>query len=106
MPLSNNRIKRCSKSRKEKVAVPLTFRRSDLQGDRGRREIGTSNKVLSREDSTVLTCIGCGDQARGQIEGILAVRPIQRIHLVGRDKDRARPLLDWLATQALIFPNA
>lgn len=64
---------------------------------------GLSAKVLSREDSMVLTCIGCGDQARGQIEGILAVRPIQTIHLVGRDKDRAKPLLDWLAAQAVTF---
>ena len=64
---------------------------------------GLSAKVLSREDSTVLTCIGCGDQARGQIEGILAVRPIHRIHLVGRDKGRAKPLLDWLATQSVTF---
>ena len=64
---------------------------------------GLSAKVLSREDSTVLTCIGCGDQARGQIEGILAVRPIQTVHLVGRDRDRAKPLLDWLASQSVAF---
>jgi alanine dehydrogenase len=64
---------------------------------------GLSAKMLSREDSTVLTCIGCGDQARGQIEGILAVRPIQTIHLVGRNEDRARPLLSWLQVQSVNF---
>lgn len=64
---------------------------------------GLSAKVLSREDSTVLTCIGCGDQARGQVEGILAARPIQKIHLVGRSKHRAKRLLEWLATQSVAF---
>ena len=45
-------------------------------------------RVLARQDSEVLTVVGTGTQARTQIEALMAVLPIKKVRLVGRDRDR------------------
>ncbi len=45
-------------------------------------------RKLARPNSSVMTVIGTGTQARTQIEALSHVLPIQRVHLVGRDPER------------------
>ena len=42
---------------------------------------GLAARHLSRPDATTLALIGCGAQARAQIDAVCLVRPISRIHL-------------------------
>jgi ornithine cyclodeaminase/alanine dehydrogenase-like protein (mu-crystallin family) len=49
-------------------------------------------KHLARPDATVLTLIGCGAQAESHLVALAAVRGLQRILLVDRDRRRAERL--------------
>lgn len=58
---------------------------------------GLATKLLSREDSRILTVIGTGAQSRGIIEGVLAVRPmIEEIRLYNRNIAKAHILAEEL----------
>lgn len=48
-----------------------------------------ATRVLSRPESSTLAVLGYGEQARRHIESIARVRPIRRIHVWGRDADKA-----------------
>jgi ornithine cyclodeaminase/alanine dehydrogenase-like protein (mu-crystallin family) len=50
---------------------------------------GAATRILARTDAATLTLIGAGAQAEWQIRAVLAVRPIERVHVVGRDPARA-----------------
>ena len=51
---------------------------------------GLATKYMSRDDSTIVaTIFGTGWQARTQLEAVCAVRPIERVYVIGRDP-RAR----------------
>lgn len=47
-----------------------------------------ATRVLARADATCLTLVGTGEQAEHHLTAMLAVRPIQRVHCVGRRADR------------------
>lgn len=49
---------------------------------------GLATELLSREDSKIVGCIGAGAQARTQIEGVLAVRPINEVRVFCRTESR------------------
>ena len=53
---------------------------------------GAATRLLAREDSRVFTIYGTGGQALEQIEAVLAVRPIERVQIVGRSRDKAAAL--------------
>jgi ornithine cyclodeaminase/alanine dehydrogenase-like protein (mu-crystallin family) len=49
---------------------------------------GVATKKLARANATTVGCLGTGKQARTQLLAICKVRPIQRIHVYGRDSER------------------
>ena len=49
---------------------------------------GVATRILARIDAETLTIIGAGAQAEWQLRAVLAVRPIRRVHVVGRDPER------------------
>ncbi len=53
---------------------------------------GAATRLLAREDSRVFTIFGTGGQAPEQIEAVLAVRPIERVQIVGRSHEKAAAL--------------
>lgn len=53
---------------------------------------------LARQDATSLTVIGTGGMAFEQVQGILAVRPIQTIQLVNRTVEKANAFKERLLT--------
>lgn len=53
---------------------------------------------LARQDATSLTVIGTGGMAFEQVQGILAVRPIQTIQLVNRTIEKANAFKERLLT--------
>lgn len=53
---------------------------------------GAATRLLARQDSRVFTIYGTGGQALEQIEAVLAVRPIERVQIVGRSRDKAAAL--------------
>jgi alanine dehydrogenase len=50
---------------------------------------GVATRVLARPDARRLTLIGTGEQAEHHLTAMLAVRPIEAVHIVGRRADRA-----------------
>jgi ornithine cyclodeaminase len=58
---------------------------------------GAATRVLARADAETLTVIGAGAQAEWQVRSVLAVRPIQRVHVVGRDEERAAAFAERMA---------
>lgn len=74
---------------------------------------GLATKYLSRQNAKVLAMIGTGAQAWGMVRAILAVRPIERIHLFNRNPARAKEFaeeikqdLGSLCPEILIMPEA
>lgn len=63
---------------------------------------------LARPDSRVLTVVGTGTQARTQIEALCHVLPIERVRLVGRDRERtaARAAQYESMLQVAVEPSA
>jgi ornithine cyclodeaminase len=57
---------------------------------------GAATRLLAREDAKVLTVIGAGAQAVTQVAGVCAVRPIERVNIVGRSADRLEGFRDRL----------
>lgn len=55
-----------------------------------------SAELLSRDDSETLAILGTGVQARAHAEAMSRVRPIQRIRVAGRNRDRATSLASAL----------
>ncbi|MED1170734.1 ornithine cyclodeaminase family protein [Bacillus inaquosorum] len=57
---------------------------------------GAATKYLSREDSKNLCIIGTGEQAKGLVEAVLAVRDIQEIFLYNRTEKRAHEFAEYI----------
>ena len=53
---------------------------------------GLATRHLARTDATHLVVFGAGVQAAGHIDGMRAVRPIERVTIVARHEDGARSL--------------
>ncbi|HMQ31993.1 MAG TPA: ornithine cyclodeaminase [Chloroflexaceae bacterium] len=53
---------------------------------------GTATRHMARPDARVLVLFGAGAQALPQAQAVCAVRPIERIWLVNRNRDRAQLL--------------
>jgi len=53
-----------------------------------------ATRELSREDSKVLTMMGCGDEARHHIQAVLRVRDLKDIIVWGRSPERAQKFVD------------
>ena len=49
---------------------------------------GVATKALAREDARTLAVIGTGWQARSQLEACAIVRPIERVRVWGRNRER------------------
>jgi ornithine cyclodeaminase/alanine dehydrogenase-like protein (mu-crystallin family) len=70
--------------------VPLALvEGSSLTAIRTSAASALATDALAREDATTLAIIGTGEQARRHIPAMAAVRPIESIHVWGRDKDNA-----------------
>lgn len=74
---------------------------------------GLATQYLSRENSKVLAMIGTGAQAWGIVRAVLAVRPIERIHLFNRNLSKAEEFAEEtkqefgsLCPEILIMPEA
>lgn len=61
----------------------------ELTGWRTAAASAVATRALSRADASTLAVFGYGEQARRHIETISSVRPIERIHIWGRDPDKA-----------------
>lgn len=57
---------------------------------------GVATKYLSREDSKKLCIIGTGEQAKGLVEAILAVRDIEEIFLYNRTEQKAHEFAEYV----------
>lgn len=57
---------------------------------------GVATKYLSREDSKKLCIIGTGEQAKGLVEAILAVRNIEEILLYNRTEQKAHEFAEYI----------
>ncbi len=55
---------------------------------------GAATDLLARADARVGAVIGCGGQARTQIEGIEAVRELETIRIYGRSPERLRSFVE------------
>jgi ornithine cyclodeaminase len=49
-----------------------------------------ATRLLAREDAAVLAILGTGGQARTHLEAIRLVRPIRRVRVFSRDRERVR----------------
>jgi ornithine cyclodeaminase/alanine dehydrogenase-like protein (mu-crystallin family) len=58
---------------------------------------GVATRILASTDAETLTVIGAGAQAEWQIRAVLAVRPIRRVHVVGRDEGRTAAFAERMA---------
>jgi alanine dehydrogenase len=47
-----------------------------------------ATKVMARPEAAIVGCFGTGFQARTQLQGVCAVRKIERIDIYGRDEER------------------
>jgi ornithine cyclodeaminase/alanine dehydrogenase-like protein (mu-crystallin family) len=57
--------------------------------------------LLARRDATTAAIVGAGSQARYQLEALRQVRPIDRVQVASRSRERARTFVDELANQGL-----
>ena len=68
-----------------------------------------ATNLLARQDADTLALFGSGPQAAHHAEGMLAVRPIKRALIYGRDQKRAEKLADELqhrfGLETAIGPN-
>lgn len=56
-----------------------------------------ASQLLSREDSTHLVLFGSGNLARYLIEAHLSVRPLKKVTIIARNRDKALSLVNHLA---------
>jgi alanine dehydrogenase len=61
---------------------------------------------LARPESTVATVVGCGQQARSQIEALRLVLPLAEVHVLDRDPDRARAFAAAMSSSTGMAVNA
>jgi ectoine utilization protein EutC len=54
-------------------------------------------KHLARRDARVVGVVGCGNQARFQLESLALVRPFREVRVYGRRPERARACVEQLA---------
>ncbi|SDI80500.1 ornithine cyclodeaminase family protein [Alteribacillus bidgolensis] len=57
---------------------------------------GVATKYLSRQDSKKLCIIGTGEQAKGLVEAVLAVRDIEEILLYNRTEQKAQEFNEYI----------
>ncbi|UOQ92323.1 ornithine cyclodeaminase family protein [Halobacillus shinanisalinarum] len=50
---------------------------------------GVATEYLAKKNARKLSILGCGAQSRGQLQAVLAVRPIERVFLWNRTKEKA-----------------
>src|SRR5271155_582934 len=50
---------------------------------------GLATRLLARADAAELTVLGAGEQARSHVEAMLCVRPLRRIRVWARDREKA-----------------
>ncbi len=62
---------------------------------------GVATQALARANSRVLALFGAGAQAPGQITAVCAVRPIERVLIVNRTRERAEALIATLRAQGV-----
>jgi ornithine cyclodeaminase/alanine dehydrogenase-like protein (mu-crystallin family) len=62
---------------------------------------GAATQALAREDSSTLAIFGAGGQAPYQVLAVCAVRPITRILIVNRGRERAERLRERLAMEGV-----
>ena len=62
---------------------------------------GAATRVLARPESRVLALFGAGAQAPHQVHAVCAVRPIERIWIVNRGRERADALALLLKEQGI-----
>ena len=60
---------------------------------------GVATQYLAREQANRLSILGCGAQARGQLEAVLAVRPIDQVFLWNRTREKAVAFQKEIQTQ-------
>ena len=58
-------------------------------------------KHLARPDASAMVVFGSGPQAWGHVEAVRAVRPIESVTVVGRDRGRAEALVERLRRDGL-----
>lgn len=64
---------------------------------------GLATRRLARKDAKVLALFGVGSQAPAQLEAMFAVRPIEEVRIVGRDRARTDR---FVAAARLRYPRA
>jgi ornithine cyclodeaminase/alanine dehydrogenase-like protein (mu-crystallin family) len=57
--------------------------------------------LLARRDVTTAAIVGAGSQARYQLEALRHVRPIERVQVASRSRERARTFVDEIANLGL-----
>ncbi len=67
---------------------------------------GIATKKLARTDAKTVGCIGTGKQARTQVLAMCKVRPIQSVHVYGRDTTRCKNFAEQLTTETGIEVRA
>jgi ornithine cyclodeaminase/alanine dehydrogenase-like protein (mu-crystallin family) len=55
---------------------------------------GLATRLLARADAGDLALLGAGEQARSHLEAMLCVRPLRRIRVWARDRDKAKAFAD------------
>ena len=78
------------------TGVPLAIiEGASLTGLRTGAAGGVAARALAPEDASVLALFGAGVQARAQLAGALAVRPIAEVRVVTRDRRHAEAFVVW-----------
>ena len=69
---------------------------------------GVATRWLARKDATEFAMIGTGKQALTQVAAVLAVRPIQRVRVFGRDDARRRQFTQRVESELGVaaFPSS
>jgi len=62
---------------------------------------GAATRALARHDARLLAIIGAGAQAYHQVEAVCTVRPIKRVIIVNRSRERAERLAAMLRERAI-----
>jgi alanine dehydrogenase len=60
---------------------------------------GVAAKYLARADASILGIIGTGRYARGMVQAVCAVRPLQRIQVYSRDPANVRSFCDTMSAK-------
>jgi ornithine cyclodeaminase len=62
---------------------------------------GAATRALARRDARVLALFGAGAQAPAQVTAVCAVRPIERVWVVNRTRERAEKLIATLRGEGI-----